>query len=943
MPHCGTTGDENYSPPREGWRGGLSRRKDPPPKAAPSTPPKRGFSRESLLQWRLLSMFTVLCIFIFIGTSDSAPGQSSSQPPGRGKDTLWFIPHTHWEGAVFKTREEFLEIGLPNILKALYLLKKYPNYRFVLDQVAYVKPFLERYPQEEATFRKFVAEGRLQLVGGMNIMPDDNMPGGESFVRQVMYGKGYYREKLGVDVTVGWLLDTFGHHAQMPQILKLAGFKSFWFFRGVSSLDVPSEFLWQGIDGTQIPAFWLPHGYGLLYGSPGGRLGFERFMQDRFEGLGRFARGTDRVGLAGADVSEPEEHVPAMVEEFNRKSDATFTLRLGVPTDFEAVVAKRSDRPVISGELNPLFQGVYSSRIEIKQWYRSLEALLTTAEKLGALAGWMGLPREEGSLWRAWEPVLFNLTHDLASGVMTDHVYEDTLRGYQFSQRLGDQMVEESLNGISSKVDTRGNGIPVLVFNTLGWTRTDKAEVEIGFSEGGVLGLKLTGPDGQSIPVQVLAAEHYGDGGLKQAKIAFVARGVPALGYSVYQAVPERSRGELKSGKETGVGDVDFSSDWWTGSTAQQDSGSIENQYYRATFNLWTGEMTSLIDKEGSWEVLGGPANVIAREPDGGDFWELYGQLHGGRNIAMTQKHSPPRPGMAVFSNQQVSGSGKARSGPVFSEYSVSHPFGSGQFATTVRVYSGVKRIEVSTRILNNEKFVRYRALFPTSIKKGQGVHEIPFGAIERPSGLEFPAQNWVDYGDGKKGVTLINRGIPGNNVADGTLMLSLLRSATIGAYSSAPVGGFEPGISSDSGLELGKVLTLQYALVPHSGDWRDAAAYRAGMEFNHPLIICKGAQHGGILPKRWGLLEVSHPNVVTSTLKPGRGGTTVVRFYEATGKATTGVKIKFQAKIIVANEANLMEDAGRKLGIQNDTLQFDLGPYEIKTFQVQLQQMQGH
>jgi alpha-mannosidase len=154
-------------------------------------------------------------------------------------------------------------MGLPNILKALNLLKHYPNYLFFLDLVAYVKPFLERYPEEEAAFRQFVSEGRLQLVGGMNIMPDVNMPGGESFVRQVMYGKRYYRQKLGVDVTVGWLLDTFGHHPQIPQILRLAGFKSFWFFRGVSSLDVPSEFLWQGIDGTQIPAFGAP-GYGLL-------------------------------------------------------------------------------------------------------------------------------------------------------------------------------------------------------------------------------------------------------------------------------------------------------------------------------------------------------------------------------------------------------------------------------------------------------------------------------------------------------------------------------------------------------------------------------------------------------------------------------------------------------------------------------------------------------
>ena len=516
-------------------------------------------------------------------------------------------------------------MGLPNILKALNLLKQYPNYRFVLDQVAYVKPFLERYPEEEAAFRQFVSEGRLQLVGGMNIMPDVNMPGGESFVRQVMYGKRYYRQNLGVDVTVGWLLDTFGHHPQIPQILCLAGFKSFWFFRGVSSLDVPSEFLWQGIDGTQIPAFWLPYGYGLLHGAPANEVEFERWVRARFNDLSRFARGPDRVGLAGADVSEPEAHVPPLVEEFNAKSDEPFAIRFAVPTEFEAAVAKRADQPVVQGELNPIFQGVYSSRIEIKQWYRSLESLLTTAEKLSALARWLGSPLDEERIWGAWEPYLFNLTHDLASGVMTDHVYEDTLQGYRYAKRLGEGMAEEWFSSLASKIDTQGDGIPLLVFNSLGWQRTDKVEVDVGFSEGGIRDIDLIDSNGQSQPFQAVSAEHFGDGGLRLARVAFVAKDVPAVGYSIYRVIPRRSKSEGASGRKVSLAGIDSSGQSWVESTAQQDSGSIENEYYRATFNLWTGEMTSLIDKNGNWEVLGGPANVVAREPDGGDFWELYG------------------------------------------------------------------------------------------------------------------------------------------------------------------------------------------------------------------------------------------------------------------------------------------------------------------------------
>src|SRR2546425_382598 len=509
------------------------------------------------MRLRPISILAV-CLLLFScdsGIAQTNPsvseGVKKSELRPLGKGSLWLIPHTHWEGAVFKTRAEYLEVGLPNTLKALNMLKKYPEYRFVLDQVAYVKPFLERYPEEEPAFRKFVAEGRLQLVGGMDIMPDVNMPGGELFVRQVQYGKGYYREKLGVDVTVGWLLDTFGHHAQMPQILKLAGFNSYWFFRGVPNLDVPSEFLWQGIDGTKIPAFWLPYGYSHFYGSPRNLTEFTDFFKERFNLLTRFARGTDRVGLDGADISEPEEHVARMVEEFNQSSDVPFSIRFAVPTDFEAVAAKRADRPIIKGEFNPLFQGVYSSRIEVKQWYRSLERLLTTAEKLSALSRWLGLKLDDGSINRAWEPVLFNVTHDLASGVMVDKVYEDALAGYLFSKRLGDEVVEENLARIFSQIDTTGDGIPIVVFNTLGWPRTDIAEVAVGFSEAGVFNFDFVDHTGQAVPVQPLESEKYGDGGLKQVKIAFVARDVPAMGYATYHVIPKQSASDSKRASES--------------------------------------------------------------------------------------------------------------------------------------------------------------------------------------------------------------------------------------------------------------------------------------------------------------------------------------------------------------------------------------------------------
>ena len=860
--------------------------------------------------------------------NDTSRAQTPQQASGQRKGTLWLIPHTHWEGAVFKTREEYLASGLPNILKALNLLKEYPEYRFVLDQAAYVKPFLETYPEEEESFRKFLHEGRLQIVGGNDVMLDVNIPSGESWVRQVLYGKGCYRSKLGIDVSVGWALDTFGHHAQMPQLLKLAGYKSYWFQRGVHGTDVPSEFLWQGIDGTTIPAFWLPLGYGLFYPSAQNSIEFESYARDTWQTLGRYSKWSDRVAMAGADVIEPEDALPMGVREFDKKKHAPFTLRFGVPTDFQGAVAKRAQPPVVTGELNPVFQGVYSSRIELKQWMRELERTLTSAEKFEALARWLGIPVNDRNLTRAWEPVLFNQAHDLTSGTMVDKVYLDTIRGYQFSKALADDALESALDAVSSRIDSQSHypgGMPVLVFNTLGWARTDVVEVRVGFSGPGVTSLSLADPSGQPVTVQVVQAEKYGTGGIKDATIAFIAHDVPPFGYAVYQVLPNQGPGQVR--------DNNSAPGCQSSSTMHDDSGCIENEYYRADFNLWTGGMTKLLvkssDSAAGWEALGGrPANIVVREQDGGDFWELYGTLNGARLTAMNRKSGVPPPANSHSSDEWVGGDGSTERGPVFSEFHISHAFGDGSFATTVRLHSGIPRIDIRTRLRNQDKFVRYRVLFPTSIKDGRRVDEIPFGAIERPSEQEFPAQNWMDFSDGEKrqdGAGEIGR------------QLSLVRSARITAYPF--FGGYEPGLSSDLGLELGEERTFDYALVPHARGWGRAGVYRAGLEFNNPLIGHKVVPHSGSLPKRWGFLQVSSPGVVASALKPGPDGSLILRVYEATGQPAKAVRISLQPGFASVSEANLMEDSIRRVGLEGNVLAFDLGAHEIKTFRLELGQ----
>jgi alpha-mannosidase len=263
----------------------------------------------------------------------------------------------------------------------------------------------------------------------------------------------------------------------------------------------------------------------------------------------------------------------------------------------------------------------------------------------------------------------------------------------------------------------------------------------------------------------------------------------------------------------------------------------------------------------------------------------------------------------------------------------VEHGFGDGgRFETRVRVYHGLPRVDIRTRVLNNERFVRYRVLFPTPFGPGPSVQEIPFGAISRPDGIEFPAQNWVDVGDGRRGLALLNRGLPGNNVAAGVAMLSLLRCTEIVAYGHG--GGYE-GQGSGSGFELGTWHTYDYALVPHEGDWREAELTRRGLEFNQPLWVDSAAPHAGPLPAAASFLSVSDRQIVVSALKRSEDGrASVVRLYESAGRPANGVRLALRDGV-AADEADLLEAPLRPAVVSRGVLTVDFRPFEIKTFRL--------
>jgi alpha-mannosidase len=850
----------------------------------------------------------ILPLFILLldVTLSAAP---VGQPDRSDKPVLYYIPHTHWEGAVFDTREEYLQFGLDHILQAMRLLDKYPSYKFTLDQVAYVKPFIERYPEQVARFKQFIKEGRLEIVGGMDIMPDEVKPGSELLVRQIQYGQGYCKEVFGRVCDIAWLLDTFGHTPQLPQILDEAGFKSFWYCRGTPDPDEPSEFNLQALDGSTVLTMWLPGFYGLFYGPPRNQDGFDRFFIDHYNSLDKNAQLAERVGLAGVDVSEPEDYVTPLLNHFNAEENRPFTIRYSVPSEFAAVVAKRKNVPTKSFDLNPIFTGSFSSRTELRQVAKGLERDLLHAEELAVLSEWLGAPSNSKDLWEAWEPILFNQTHDLASGTMNDHTYFDTIRQYEVARGMTDNLLASGWKNFAAHIDTSGDGAAIIIFNPQGWLRTDSVDVDVGFTQP-QFGIRVLDPAGRAVPYQATTVEKYGDGALERLKLTFVATDVPAIGYAVYRAVPSSS---------CATADV----------TSDATNPNIENEFYRVTVDPKTGAMTGIFDKSLNQEMLSGAANVVSRISDKGDLWTLYHPLDGGQYLPTLDKQPVPTTPNAVLSTEFGEKNGTFRRGPVFEEFEVEHPFDKGMFSTKIRLTRGVKRIAIETQLVNQTGHVRYQVLFPTTIARGDNVQEVAFGAIERPLGIEYPAQNWVDTSAARQGVALLNFAMPGNVNADGTLMLSLLRSVTEGDYNG--------GDQSNTGLEINVPRTFRYALVPHAGGWRSARLAQAGEDFASPLIAMKAEPHKGLLPKVWQGLSCSSPNVVLSSIQPGDNGVTLVRFYESTGRPAMGVRLHFGPKVVSAELSDLLGDSHGDLRVERNAVTLDLHGFEIKTIKLHL------
>ncbi|MGZ4887208.1 MAG: glycoside hydrolase family 38 C-terminal domain-containing protein, partial [Candidatus Aminicenantales bacterium] len=523
---------------------------------------------------------------------------------------------------------------------------------------------------------------------------------------------------------------------------------------------------------------------------------------------------------------------------------------------------------------------------------------LLQAERFSALAVAAGYRDyyPERDIDEAWKTTLRNQFHDILDGSSIGPVYEESGRFYREAQSRGQRALDFSLEAILNAADTRGEGIPLAVFNPLFWSRTDPVTAEVVLPKG-TEGVTVLTPDEKPVPVQALGSRTDGD--QTRFRVAFLATDVPSFGYRIYRALPE-PKGDKPAGGESPSSPLSVS------------ASAMENEFFRIAIDPKTGWIKSFYDKRLNKEIFSGPANVlqaVADEPESMSAWELG------------LKGAPENLGTTGATVEVV------EKGPVRAVLRVRTPFRHSLFVQDLILYAGLARLDVRMTIDWQERNLMIKAAFPLNLKSAQAEFEIPFGSIPRPAdGAEVPALRWVDVSDPASGtgLSLLNDSKYGFDVKDATLRMSIVHGATA------------PDPEADRGRH-----ELLYSLGPHAGTWKEADTTRRGAEFNNALIARTGMTHPGALPAARSFVQAAPANIVLSTLKMESGYNSrnlIVRLYETFGKKTEA-KISFPWPV-QAVETDLIERPVKDAAVWSsqgaaNEIAVPVGPYEIKTLKV--------
>lgn len=794
---------------------------------------------------------------------------------------------------------------------------------FSEGQAVVLRSYLERNPDRLERLRRLVRENVLELTAAGEVVPDTNMPSGETLLRNLMLGQLWFHETFGRTPNVGWLEDAFGQSAQIPQIYRGCECDR---LEKLSYKRVPGR-CWKGLDGTviftgeaaraahaghciKIPPCPECEGAGCLACeerglSPAGGIDDEQILSAL-----ALDPADEPFGLVqiGGEEAIPNLRLPDLVEKARRAAGTD--LRWGGFNDVtrhfaeEIAAADGADIGVSDQvEANPVSTGCYVTRIAIKQQFRRLEGIIQAAERWATLAFLQGEDYPDRELLAAWRTLCFAAFHDAITSTHIDaacHELEDMMSDAE-DEAL--EALDDALEAIEDSIRNDGDSAYLVIYNGESWERTDPVTVELTHLNGAP---ELRDTSGRPIPILDMTSH-----GL-DVTFTFVPPPVPAFGYTAVEVLPAPH--PLNSGVVT------------------EGPGYIENEFFRIS----CGEqgITSIVDLASGDEIVDSTAylaNELLLEEDVGHPWGTMQAPSFEERLSAwtTSVQIRRRPGL-----QQITLTGEYRGKD------------SGvrvlSWRQVARLYAGVARIEFETRVDWDTAQRRIRVVFPTRWRHDEAVYSIPYGCLARGSyepdmsgypstNGDWPAVGWVDLMSPAKdrGVALINAGTPSHKVKDGVIYMSLLRSPTDSWCLNEPEYYDCPDF--DGARDAG-VHEFYYCLVPHAGDHARASIEKRAREFNSPMIVrMLDASPGGTLPLRHSFADLDlSDNVIVSALKKAEtDDSIIVRLAETDGQpGSARVRIPDAGQTI--SRVNYLErkpePCGDHLGI---------GPFKVVTLNV--------
>ena len=376
-------------------------------------------------------------------------------------DTQW-----QWEYT------ETIDIFRQTFGQAVKFLEEYPEFIFSQSSSAFYQGTEAAFPELFEKIKKYVREGRWEILGGRVCEGDTNLISAESHARHFLYGQRYFRERFGKQAVTEFEGDTFGHNWQMPQIVKLGGIQYYYF--GRAGKKKSPIFWWEGPDKSRVLAFEETI-LGGWYNNYNNNLNNGMLSQlPRMTKLSGVKEVLWAYGVGNHGGGPTRENIETAKEWMRRPvfPKVEFSTATGF---FESL--KKYDLtklPVVKDELNCVFEGCYTTHGDIKRWNNDAQAVMVSAETAAAMASRFGFPYPGLQIRQNWEDICWNHHHDTLDGSAVRAAYKKSKAMLEKVIASGRQIGQAAVDFLATQVNLPEDGL--LVFNPLGLERDTVVE-----------------------------------------------------------------------------------------------------------------------------------------------------------------------------------------------------------------------------------------------------------------------------------------------------------------------------------------------------------------------------------------------------------------------------------------------------------------------------------